>query len=163
MKKYGLEVKLELAPGNAQEASDLITKKLLPLHKEAWDTEKRQVLGRDYDPNITALMQMWVSGALKIVLLSTEEDETVGYVLCAEFRPLAYNARVLQVEDYYVRPHYRHQGMQAINELVVEMATMCGCHELWTTEQGGDYPLTIDPTNWAERQPFAKTRQHLAR
>lgn len=151
MEKFGLNVRVELTPESPQLAAMFITEKLLPLHRESWEAEKRQLYGREYDPNIPAIMQMWIGGFMKIVMLYSG-DTVVGYLLALEVRPITHNIRLMQVEDYYVSPEYKGRGEKALFAFVQEMAIMTGCHELRIPEQG-DAAQTFPLDQWEEKTP----------
>lgn len=159
MEKYGLTVDLVLVPGNAVDASRVMTEKILPLHEAAWNERKKAIYGHEYDPNITALMQMWYAGTIKIILVNSGES-VIGYMLCLEYRPITHNIRVMQVEDWYVKPgEYRERGEKALFAYMQQMAEVSGCHEIWAAEQGtDDVRPFIDTSTWAEREPSATIR-----
>lgn len=162
MEKYGLRVELEKVPGSAADAARFITEKFLPLHKASWDKEKKPLQGYDYDPNISAIMQMWIGGALKIVMLYAAGTDPVGYLLALDYRPITHNARLLQVEDYYVDEAYSGRGEKALIAFVQEMASMTGCHEIRLAEQGDTAPQ-LDPDRWAELSPPVTMRSFVAK
>lgn len=157
MEKYGLTARVELTPDSPQDAARFISEKLLPLHSASWETEKKRLHDREYDPNIAAIMQMWVGGFLKIVMLYSGE-EAVGYLLALEFRPMTHNIRLLQVEDYYVSPEYKGRGEKLLFAFLQDMAHMIGCHEIRIPEQGDTPQFSSD--HWEEKTPVITIRSY---
>lgn len=160
MEKYGLYTSLKRLPETPDEAARFVTEQLLPLHKESWEKEKQPLYGREYDPNIAAIMQMWLGGFLKIVMQYSGETP-VGYLLALEFRPITHNIRMLQIEDWYVVPDYRGRGEKILFSYVQEMASMTGCHEIHLAEQGDNAP-PLDAARWKERMPPITMRCFVA-
>lgn len=109
-------------------ALDELTSKFAPLYTENWVKHKAALHGNPpFNMNVNVFTQMWLSKAMRI-FMAYEDDEPVGYLLAMVFRPLPYQANVLQVEDWFA---YTADSEAGLFNYMQSVLRFMGIDELW--------------------------------
>lgn len=130
------------------------------LYKRSWDEDKKDKYNdHNFNLNIAVFVDMWVSGVLKLFIVYDRDDSNkpVGFLIGMTFRPLPYEARVFQVEDWYVLPEHREAGEKLLFEHIVQAIRYMSCDEIWTSgDVTGDAPDL--GANWKRANCFHRYR-----
>lgn len=132
--------------------ADVFINKLIPLYKEYWDLTQRNIYEEDFNPQLQALINMWLGGAIKIFTLS-DNDTMVGFCICLIYRPITYNSTVLQLKDIYCKPSHAHMYQELVN-YIEEACRFFGCTEIQSNQ-------SINLKDWEERTSLITKRYRL--
>ncbi len=140
----------EVKANDAERAIAILRDEVFPLYLRYWDEEVRPLSNQPFNPHLQLFIEMWFSGGLKLVI-AKENAVTVGFATCIVFRPLQYQATVLQIHDAYASR--RADVQQEMSNYISTMAKILGCNEIWVD---GNIRWTVSlPIQWKEYAPCA--------
>lgn len=148
------------ADKDLNKAVDQLGNAISVLYKQSWDENmKDQHSGKPFNLNIGVFVDMWVNGVLKLFMVYDKEDNNkpVGFLIGMVFRPLPYDARVFQIEEWYVAPEHREVAEQMLLDHVMNAVRYMTCDEVWTYgDKKGDAPNITG--NWKRANCFHRYR-----
>lgn len=146
-----------LVPDNDLNASlDKLGRLVGPLYAEAWNKNKRKHYGdKPFDLNINAFAAMWFDGALKIfVLYDDSNNDPVGFLTGAVFRPMPYKATVFQIQEWYVKDNTGPE--QQLIDYTMQSIRILGCDEVWVHDT--DRRPDMSKCGWKQDGEFVGLR-----
>lgn len=129
---------------------DMLTATFAPLYTEHWVKDEAPLIGNPvFNMNVNVFAQMWFSKALRIFMAYDDAGKATGYLIGMAFRPLAYQASVFQVEDWYAK----NDDAVVVDGLFEFMQTalkFMGVDELWISYSRHQRIPTL-PAPWHKR------------
>lgn len=118
---------LEPVPSKPEQSIDLIKKDLLPLYAEFWQKVAQPQYDRPWNMHVALFLELWFGGGLRCVI-AKENGRAVGFAVCIIFRPLQFEASVLQIHDMYAPDANVEREMW---QYIDNLAKILNCNELW--------------------------------
>lgn len=97
-------------PKEPENMVEFFANELFPLIDKYWNSIGKEETGYELALDVPSLANLWTTHRL-VVFMAYEGDKPVGYALCFAMRPLWYEARLLQVEQYYLPSAEMESGM----------------------------------------------------
>lgn len=141
---------LEPKRNSMENTIQLISKEFLPLYQEYWQNVAKPKVGRDFNPHIQAIVELWLNGGFKIFVTRDENNTMTGFATCMVYRPLQYNANVLQIQDIYSR-----EGVQGYKDIVAYLGNaskLLNCNEILCTTRVEKFDFHWFGNTWEQRE-----------
>lgn len=140
---------LEPTPTKPEQAINTLRDTLMPLYTKWWTEIAQSQYDKPLNMHISLFLELWFGGGLKCVV-AKENGKAVGFAVCIMFRPLQYEASVLQIHDMYA------SGSNAVAdklwEYIEQLARMLNCNELWFDEHSRC--RCVNSARWREQKPM---------
>lgn len=128
---------------------DLLTNVFAPLYTECWARDKAMSHNQPFDMNVNVFANMWFSKAMRIFMAYDDSGQGVGYLLAMSFRPLTYQASILQVEDWYSKNHDA-QMVAGLFDFMQTAAKFMGVDQIWISHNEHE-PFPVLHSIWHKR------------
>lgn len=139
---------LEANPNDMDSSIRKLTEEFIPAFTEHWQNGYEEFFEARPSLFIQLFVNMWVHGDLKLVL-AKEGVKTVGFFIAMPFRPMEYEARVLNITDFWCNGDIAVQ--RALSLYAEDMAKLLACNEVWY-DGLAKLPPTFSP-QWKLMQP----------
>lgn len=103
---------------------DTIQQKLLPLFNAYWDKQQELYDNRPFNPNMQVLLNLWVSGTVKIIVVKDEAGNYKGLLIGMPFRPIEYQGNTFQV---LAAQFYDSDAEQSAMNFLKQALAILGC------------------------------------
>lgn len=143
---------VEPTPTKPTEAVEVLRESVFPMYLRFWEENIQANYNKLFNPHIALFIEMWFGGGLRI-LIAKDNDKTVGFAVCVLFRPLQYQASVLQVHDLYDGKNMA--VTKALIDYIEQMAKMLNCDEIWYDQHNTNAMFSA---RWQEQQPMTIRR-----
>lgn len=121
-----------------------------PLLDKYWKTYGEELYGKPINFEMSTFIHGWLSQAA-FLLIAYENEKAVGFVIGMKFRPIFYQAHILQLERWYAD---RDDVVTGMFEYINNILDILGTDEVYVTEfshgqkyngeiSGGVSPFTI--------------------
>ena len=144
---------LEPTPSKPEQSIALIRDRIMPLYMRFWQDIIQDTYGKPFNPHIQLFLEMWFTNGLRFIL-AKDGQSPVGFATCILFRPMQYQARVLQVSDFY--DARRADVAKALIEYIETLAKMLNCDELWFDQH--NITSAAFSSKWMEQAPMGMRR-----
>lgn len=144
-------------PRDLNDALDVLGNAIGALYQKHWNEEQKKYYNdKPFDLNVQVFAQLWYRGDIKIFIArSRSENKPLGFLLGMVFRPMAYNATVFSVQDWYSGDNKELET--ALFDHACKAIRMLNCDELLVPCPGvGSAPRL--PDNWKHQRTFSMER-----
>lgn len=128
-------------------AMDALGRVLNPTLHKAWEAKRKSYEDKPFDFNVAVFTQLWLQKDLKVFIAYDENNgnEVLGFMTGLVYRPIQYNARVFQVQDWYTGDNIEVE--KALFKYLTEAVKFLGADEILVSNSDGDSFPEI-PGNW---------------
>lgn len=123
-------------PKTIEDAIGHLERDIVPLLGECWNARGKNFYHADILFDVQTFSTLWLGGGLSLVI-AYDEDKPVGIFIGVKFRPMLFQARVLQVETCYGQTPAIEQGLY---EYVASVLNVMGVDELWVQDDINQVP-----------------------
>ena len=122
---------LDPTPAKPEQAIAVLKDTILPLYVQYWQEYAYSKYNKEFNPHIQLLLELWFGGGLRF-FVARDDGKAVGFAVCIIFRPLQYQATVMQVHDLY--DSHNIEVAQALFDYINTTSRVLNCDELWYEE-----------------------------
>lgn len=128
---------------DANVALERMGKAIGALYAKSWETAKaKHSPGKQFDLNIQALANGWLSKQLKIfVAVDDNTQECIGFLSAVPYRALYYNSQIFHVQDWYTGGDRDMEA--ALFEYALKAARIIGCDEVFIQDEADIAPQVL--------------------
>lgn len=145
-----IEYKYIDPPRNTEKAIDFMKNVMLPMLREYWEAEGKNIYEAEMSFNILTFIQMWNMGSL-LIIIAYEDSKPVGFFIGVRFTPLLFDAAAVQVEIYYAHSKEIEDG---IFDYLMKIVGFMNLNEIWLSKDPGQNPHIP----WTKKNSFTVTR-----